>query len=465
MKKRLAALVALLLLVTSSAAQAEQPNIVFFFADDLGWKDPGFMGSDYHLTPNLDRIAGQGMRFDQAYANAPNCAPSRAAMLSGMYAPRTGVYTVHPPTRGKTQHRKLIPASNHKFLEPEVVTLAEALKAAGYVTCTAGKYHVGDIDTASDPENQGFDYNIGGFSKGHPASYFSPYKNPRLEDGPKGEYLTDRLTDEVNAFIKANHEKPFFVYFTYYTVHTPMQPRKDLEQAAEQRPKGELHNRADYAGMMAALDESVGRVLKTLDELGLSENTIIIFSSDNGGNMKVTKQDPLRGGKGMPWEGGSRVPLTVSWPGHIEPGTVRQDPVLLFDLYPTLIEAVGGELPTSQPVDGQSLLPLLTGEVQALEERPLYWHFPAYLQGYGGEMTRWRATPYSTIRKGDWKLTEFFETNHVELYNLSEDISETTDLAAEKPEIVEQLHAELKAWRQETNAPDQFELNPQYTSP
>ncbi len=452
----------LLFWLTSSAAGAAKPNIVFLLADDLGWRDTGYMGSDFYRTPNLDALAQQGMVFTDAYANAPNCAPSRAALLSGMYAPRTGVYTVNNPDRGKAEHRRLIPHRNVPFLNPQVVTLAEVLKSAGYATATVGKFHVGDAGAPSDPQNQGFDVNIAGYSKGHPHSYFSPYQNPRLSDGPESEYLTDRLTDEAIGFIRAHRDRPFFLYFPYYTVHTPIRPRPDLHEQARRWPKGKLHQNPEYAAMVSALDQSVGRVLATLDELGLAGNTIVVFSSDNGGHGRFTDMTPLRGSKGMFYEGGIRVPLTVRWPGVTRPGTRTSEPVLLFDFYPTLVEAAGGVLPGHQPVDGVSLAPLLRDEPAALPDRALFWHFPAYLQAGRGIHGRWRATPGSIIRRGDWKLIEQYETDTIELYNLAEDLGETNDLAAQRPDVTKRLLEELHAWQRSVNAPTTFEPNPAY---
>ena len=446
----------------SPSASADPPNVVFFLVDDMGWRDVACMGSDYHQTPHIDGLFESGMKFTQAYANAANCAPSRAALLSGMYAPRTGVYTVNPINRGKAQHRRWIPHPNNAVLSAEVETLAERFKSVGYHTATIGKFHVGEVDTPSDPENQGFDLNIGGYKSGHPKSYFSPYKNPRLTDGPKGEYLTDRLTIEAVDYIQQKREGSFFLYLPYYTVHTPMQPRKDLLQLTSSRPKGKLHDRADFAAMVEALDESIGKVLAALDDAGVADNTIVVFSSDNGGHGAITNMDPLRGSKGMLYEGGIRVPLAVRWPGVVKPGSTSETPVLLFDFYPTLCEAVGAELPKSQPVDGVSLMPILRGENHELKDRALFWHFPGYLQKYSGMNGRWRATPASVVRQGPWKLIEQYETDTIELYHLEDDISESRNLAQAKPEIAHRLLKTLREWQQMTDAPTDFEPNPKY---
>jgi len=445
---------------SASSTRAERPNIVLFLVDDLGWRDVGFMGSAYHETPHIDSIASQGMVFSHAYANAPNCAPSRAALMSGMYAPRTGVYTVSPPDRGRARDRRLIPARNSNFIDPDVVTIAEALKYAGYATCIAGKWHVGQHDGPTGPVAQGFDRNIGGYRKGHPDSYFSPYGNPALEDGPKGEYLTDRLTDDVVAYLEEPREEPFFLYFPYYTVHTPIQPRPDLLSEAEARTGDELHDHAGYAAMVAALDESVGRVLDALDRIGVSENTLIVFSSDNGGHGGFTSMAPLRGSKGMMWEGGTRVPFAASLPGRIAPGSSSDTPVLLFDLYPTFIELSGGVPPFDQPVDGVSLAPIFDGD--EIDERPIFWHFPAYLQKYGFMSEPWRATPSSSVRLGDYKLIQSFETETVMLFDLTKDPGERHNLADKIPEKRDQLLGILREWQSGVEAPTEFGLNPRY---
>ncbi|MEM1183755.1 MAG: sulfatase [Planctomycetota bacterium] len=438
----------------------QRPNIVLFLVDDLGWRDVGFMGSSYHETPHIDSIAAQGMVFSHAYANAPNCAPSRAALMSGMYAPRTGVYTVSPPDRGRARDRRLVPAANVNFIEPEVITIAERLRGSGYATCISGKWHIGRHDGPTGPIAQGFDRNIGGYRKGHPDSYFSPYGNPALQDGPDGEYLTDRLTDDVVAFLEEPRDEPFFLYFPYYTVHTPIQPRPDLLSKTQTRAGDALHDHAGYAAMVAALDESVGRVLDALDRIGASDNTLVVFSSDNGGHGGYTRMDPLRGSKGMMWEGGTRVPFAARWPGRIAPGTASDVPIMLFDLYPTFSRLGGSDLPADQPIDGVSLIPILNGKT--MEERPIFWHFPAYLQKYGFMSEPWRATPSSAVRLGDFKLIESFETETVMLFNLIEDPGEVEDLADKMPEKRDQLLGILREWQSSVGAPREFEANPRY---
>lgn len=451
--------------LSALAGEDQPPSIVLILADDLGWNDLSCTGSDYHATPHLDRLAEQGMRFTDAYANCANCAPTRAALLSGMYAPRTGVYTVNNSDRGPAAQRRLIPMPNTTTLAPGIVTLAESLQAAGYTTAHVGKWHLGAGDTG--PLAQGFDLNIAGHHRGHPASYHSPYHNPALEDGPAGEYLTDRLTDEAIRFMQENTGDPFFLYLPYYTVHTPIQPREDLLARVQGWPRGEVHRNAPYAAMVDALDENVGRLLAALDQLELDGNTLVVFMSDNGGMSPQTDMAPLRGSKGMVFEGGVRVPLLVRWPGVVEPGAVCDEPVITLDFYPTLVEAAGGAMPTDQPADGVSLVPLFHDADAELGRAALYWHFPAYLHGYRGmqeesHRTGWRATPCSVVRAGDWKLIRDYETGTDTLYRLSDDLGETTDLSATRPDKHGELSALLDAWLDELEAPIPDQPNPAY---
>ncbi|MEN0019755.1 MAG: sulfatase [Planctomycetota bacterium] len=457
-------LVAYPLLTTAAAAQESQPrpNFVIFLVDDLAWNDLGYSGSDFHHTPNIDRLAAEGMVFSDAYANAANCLPSRAAIMSGQYPPRTGVYTVNPTTRGKRENRRLIPASNNNQLSGDVITLAERLQESGYATAHVGKWHLGRPNTAAGPLAQGFDVNIGGYQRGHPKSYFSPYQNPALDDGPKGEYLTDHLANEAAEFIRDNANKAFFLHYAPYSVHTPIQPRPDLEAKAKARPRGDTHSDAPYAAMVEAIDEALGLVLDTLEELDIADQTLVIFSSDNGGHGTISNPKPLRGSKGTPHEGGTRVPLVVRWTDAIEPGSTSDQPVLLFDLYPTLLDLADIAQPTDQPIDGVSLKPLLTGETTRLPQRSLFWHFPAYLEAYRGMQGDWRATPYSAIRSGRWKLIQQFETDSLELYDLATDEGETTNLIGSHADIAERMLTLLTRWQSETGAPASFQRNPEY---
>jgi arylsulfatase A-like enzyme len=451
------------------ASADDRPNIVFIMADDLGYADLGVTGSDYYRTPNLDQFASQSLAFNAAYANCANCAPTRAALMSGMYAPRTGVYTVGSSERGRANDRVLVPTQNNDTLALKVVTIAEVLQAAGYTTAHMGKWHLGAGDEGG-PTSQGFDVNVAGNHAGHPKSYFSPYRNVDLEDGPRGEYLTDRLTREAAGFIEKQKgkDKPFFLYLPLYTVHTPIQPVKELADEAAAREKGEQHDHAKYAAMVEGMDRYVGRLLSAIETHGFSDNTIVVFTSDNGGHGGYTDQHPLRGSKGMFYEGGIRVPLFVRYPGVTIAGATCDEPVVLLDFFPTFTEIGKGKLPTTQPVDGESLLPLMRNPSESLGREAIYFHFPCYLQGYsGGEGAEahrppWRATPCSVIRAGDWKLIEYFETGEVELFNLAEDPSEQDDLSEQKPMIAAELRDKLRAWRVSVDAPVPTEENPKY---
>ena len=437
-----------------------KPNFIFILVDDMGWKDAGFMGSTYYETPHMDRLAQGGMTFTQAYANAPNCAPSRACLLSGQYTPRHGVYTVNSSKRGLSKHRKLIPIENKKVLDGDIVTLAEALKTVGYATAHIGKWHLGD-GPDSGPKGQGFDVNMGGNRSGSPRRYFSPYKNKDLPDGPEGEYLTDRLTEEALRFIESNPEKPFFIYLSHYAVHTPIRAKKELIKKYKMKNGSSGHYNPRYAAMIESTDHSVGRILDKVKALGLEEDTVIILFSDNGGFGPVTSMAPLRGAKGMLYEGGIRVPMVVRWPGKVKPDSVCTTPVIGLDFYPTLLEWAGASRPKDQLLDGESLVPLLSGHGGWTRET-LFWHFPAYLQGYRGSETPWRTTPVGAVRKGDWKLIEFYEDGRLELYHLEKDLSEKNNLVATEPEKTQELLALMHRWRREVDAPVPRTRNPGY---
>lgn len=439
-------------------AAAEKPNIVFFLIDDLGWRDVGCFGSRFYETPNVDRLAQQGMRFTSAYSNGPNCAPTRACLMSGQYSPRHGVYTVGTAARGNARGRKLIPVKNTTTLRGDIVTIAEALKPAGYVSASMGKWHLGS--DALGPIGQGFDVNVGGNRAGHPRSYFSPYRNKDLADGPKGEYLTDRLTDEAIKFIEANKDRRFFLYLPHYAVHTPLQAKKDLiAKYRSKKPAGGQGN-AVYAAMIDSTDQGIGRVLAALDRLHLAERTVVIFFSDNGGVGGITSMAPLRGAKGMLYEGGVRVPLIVRWPGKVKAASVCEEPVIGVDFYPTLLELAGAPEP-KQTLDGVSIVPLLR-QAGGLKREAIYWHFPAYLQGRGGRNKNWRTTPAGAVRAGSFKLLEFFEDGGLELYDLDRDIGEKSNLAEKMPDKTRELHAMLVKWRKAVKAPVPTEKNPQY---
>jgi arylsulfatase A len=415
--------------------RAERPNVVFILIDDLGWTDLGCMGSLLYETPNVDRLAREGMKFTQAYSACTVCSPTRASLMTGKYPARLHITDYIPGERHPKAKLRIPDWTKH--LPVEEVTIAKLLRGAGYATASIGKWHLGPSEFF--PEHQGFDLNRGGCDKGQPPSYFSPYKIPTLEDGPKGEYLTDRLTDEAVRFIEANKERPFYLYFPHYGVHTPLQAKPEaVEKYRAKIKSGMGQKNATYAAMVESIDQSVGRVLATLDELKLSEKTIVVFTSDNGGLLESTSNKPLRVGKGSAYEGGVRVPLLVRWPGVVRPGSASETPVISPDWYPTIAEAAAAKLDPQQIVDGASLLPLLRG-TEGFARDAIFWHYPHY---HGGG-----AKPYGAVRRGDLRLVEFFEDGRVELYNLKDDIGETKDLAAAMPEKAQELRKLLSDWR------------------
>ncbi len=438
-----------------------RPNIILILIDDMGWKDVGFMGSMYYRTPNIDRLSREGMVFTDAYAAAPNCAPSRACLLTGMYTPRHGIYTVNSSERGNARHRKLIPTPNTTVLDPRFITVVEALREAGYSSASIGKWHLGN-GPGRGPLSQGFDMNIGGGATGHTPSHFSPYGLRALPDGPEGEYLTDRLTDEAIRFIETNGEQPFFLYLTHYAVHTPVQAPDEITSRYRDAPPSGGQNDPVYAAMIESVDTGIGRLLDALDTSGQTDNTMVIFCSDNGGHGRKTSMEPLRGSKGMLYEGGIRSPMVVRWPGRIEAGSSCSEPVIMVDLLPTILEMAGVVPPAEQPVDGMSLIPLLKGRSK-FDRDAIFWHFPAYLEAYAGMEGHWRTTPAGAVRSGEWKLIEFFEDGRLELYNLHDDIGEEHDLSYIRPEQRDALHRLMLDWRKNTGAPVPAELNPLYT--
>lgn len=429
------------------------PNIVFILADDLGWTDLGCQGSKYYETPNLDRLAQEGLRFTDAHTNGPNCAPTRASLMSGQYGPRHGIYTVTSGERGLVEDRKLVPAPNVTRLPQSITTVAQALKDGGYRTGMFGKWHLGKGEF--HPSKRGFDE--AAVSEGR---HFGFALDPPAEV-PEGAYLADYLTERAVRFIRENRSKPFFLYLPHFGVHTPLQAKPELEKRFEAKQGVGGHEDPTYAAMIASVDESVGRVLATLDELKLSENTLVVFTSDNGGvggyraaglrgGKDNTNNAPLRGGKGMLYEGGHRVPLIVRYPPLTKPATTCAEQVISIDFYPTFLELAGAKPGPSQVLDGKSLLPLL-GNPKGVLGRDLFWHFPGYLEA--GNSRTWRTTPAGAIRSGDWKLIEFFEDSHVELYNLKQDVGEKSDLAAGMPAKAAELRGKMAAWRKALNAP------------
>jgi arylsulfatase A-like enzyme len=451
------------------------PNFLFILIDDLGWKDLGCYGSEYYETPNLDRLATEGMSFTDAYASCPVCSPTRASLLSGKYPATVGVTDwidwgnhLHP-ARGKLID---VPYIDHLPLEQK--SLAAALKEGGYNTWHVGKWHLGGEPYY--PDKHGFDVNVAGCEWGMPwYGYFSPYNLPTLENGPPGEYLTDRLTDEAIQLIEQNDGQPFFLNLWYYSVHTPIQAKPETIERFEAKARAmgldqvEPFEEGDffpcehkkdqrivrrlfqsdsaYAAMVYNLDENIGRLLEALDRSGQAENTVVIFTSDNGGLATAegspTSNAPLSEGKGWMYEGGTREPLIIRWPGVVEAGSRCSVPVTSTDFYPTILEAAGLDPIPEQHCDGASLLSLLEG-ADSLEREAIFWHYPHY-GNQGG-------TPGSSVRAGDYKLIEFFEDDHVELYNLREDVGEEHDLADAEPQVARQLEEMLARWREKTQA-------------
>lgn len=435
--------------VSDAADRSRPPNFVVILMDDMGWRDVGFMGNTFVETPHIDRLAKRGLVFTQAYASAPNCAPTRACLMSGQYTPRHGIYTVVDPRQppGSVWH-KLTAANSKSELDTNVVTIAESLHTGGYATAFFGMWNLGRGRTGPvTPGGQGFQKVVFpenlGFSKD---AYF---------DGGHENYLSDRLTDEVLKFVEQNRERPFFVYLPDHAVHAPFEPKPDLLKKYEQKAKRGNDRRDDpaYAATIAAVDQNVGRIVETLARLKLTENTVVIFTSDNGGTQQYTP--PLRGGKGELYEGGLRVPLVVSGPFITKPGSLCDAPVSSVDLYPTLLELAGLEAPSGQVLDGVSLVPALRGSL-TLNRPRLFWHFPCYVG---------KATPSSALREGDYKLIEFYEDGgRVELFNLKTDPNEERNLAKSMPDKAAAMFQTLRNWQTETGALKPSGPNPAYDS-
>lgn len=438
--------------VVLAADERPRPNIVFIMADDLGYTDLACYGSQYYETPNIDRLASQGVRL-LSHHHCQNCAPTRAAIMSGQYGPRTGVYTVGDVRRFDWSSRPLRPVENVVDLPLDRKLIPNQLRAAGYATGMFGKWHLGN-EGAHHPAQRGFDEAIVSAGK-----HYEFKTMPRV-DYPKGQYLADFLTDRAVDFIHRHKEHPFFLYLPHFGVHSPHDAKAELIEKFRGKQGVGGHNSPVYAAMIASVDESVGRVMQTLEELGLAENTVVIFTSDNGGvggyrreglakQGEITDNAPLRSGKGSLYEGGTRVPLIVRWPGVAEPGTQCKVPTIHVDFLPTLVEMSGADLP-EQPVDGESLVPLLRTPNGALKRSAIYQHFPGYL---GAGKGTWRTTPVSLIQSGEWKLLEFLEDGHLELYNLRQDIGESNNLAEKQPELASELQAQLTGWRAAIHAP------------
>jgi arylsulfatase A-like enzyme len=459
----------ILLVLLASSAQAQRPSFVFFLVDDLGYMDIGANNPDtFYETPNIDRLAARGMRFTQGYAANPVCSPTRYSIMTGKYPSRIGATNFFSGDR----EGRFKPAPLNDRMPLEEVTLAEALQEHGYRTAFVGKWHLGP--TAEFwPEQQGFEINIAGHHRGSPpGGYFAPWNNPRLKDGPNGEFLTQRLADESLAILDQLQNEPFLLYLAFHQVHTPLQAPQKLiakykakaerlglnakpEFATEDQvwPVDEprrvriLQKHATYAAMVESMDTAVGRVLDKLEQLGLSDSTTVCFFSDNGGlstsEGSPTSNLPLRGGKGWTYEGGIREPMIIASPGLTAPGSVCNEPVISMDFYPTLLDIAGVPLRPDQHLDGVSLTPLLEG-ADALTPRPLHWHYPHY-SNQGG-------FPSGAIRLGDWKFVEHYEDGSGQLFNLADDLSEQHNRIDEQPERASALRKQLHEWYKAVDA-------------
>lgn len=443
---------------------SRRPNIVLIFADDMGWRDVPLNGSDFMETPNLERLSREGMTFTHAYASAANCAPSRACMLSGQYTPRHAVYAVQSTKRGPVNEMRLQPIPNEVNLSPAKLTFGEAMQAAGYRTGLFGKWHLG-YEGGSEPKAQGF----GTFFD---SRYPNPNRKREEPDDPKGIFS---LTAAACAFMEENRERPFLCYIAHHAIHTTLEARPASLAKFEAKPKGKQHHNALYAACTYDLDAGVGIVLNKLKELGLEENTVVLFTSDNGGTQQ-SSQEPLRGSKGGYYEGGIREPMLVRWPGTVRAGGVCETPVINIDFYPTFLEIAGGAAPAGHPLDGESLVPLFRAQ-GGLRREAIYWHFPGYLDDpvVRGRDLIFRTRPVTVMRKGDWKLFLYHEewqldggrkkidtSGAVELYNIHDDPGERVDLALSNRKIRDALLDEMLAWMKRTGATMPAVPNPDF---
>lgn len=449
----------------AAAAKPDPLNVVLILIDDLGWNDLGCYGSDYYRTPNIDALAADGMRMTDGYAACNVCSPTRAAIMTGKYPARLLLTQWLPSGRWNATGNRMREGRYVSNLPLEEVTIAEALREAGYRTAFMGKWHLG-TETYYYPEHQGFDLNVAGRDYGAPGSYFYPFegswKIPTTGkilqkesplSGKDGDYLVDRLAQEAEAFIRDTADQPFFLMLSHYAVHAPLQAKPDRIERFEKVPKNKRQGKPAYAAMVESVDDSVGRVRRTLQELNLDDRTLVIFTSDNGGFAKATDNSPLRANKGSNYEGGLRVPVIIKWPGVTKPGSVSNVPTISTDFYPTILAATGQAQRPHQHRDGENLEPVLSGEGE-LQRQALYWHYPHYNQHP-------QSFPSGVVRFGNWKLIEAYETGEVSLYDLANDLGETEDLAERQPKKASQLQAMLQAWREEVGA-DPMRPNPQF---
>jgi len=440
--------------IRHSSFAAARPNVILIVADDLGWADLGCCGSKFHQSPNLDKLAAQGMRFTEAYAAAPVCSPTRAALMTGKSPARLGM-TRHLAPRAQPSG-KLVEPPQPAALAPGETTVAEVLKRQGYATGIVGKWHLGH--GAAGPGARGFDFVFCGDDWGLPGSYFSPYGIPKMPDGPKDEYLTDRLTAEAGRFLEENKTRPFLLVLTHFAPHVPLQAPADLVAKYRAKPKHGGQSNPTYAAMIEKLDDSVGGILDKLDALKLTQNTMVIFTSDNGGftHDAITSNAPLRGGKAEVYEGGLRVPLLVRWPGKVRAGATCDVPVVSMDLPRTILALSGAQPGAGEFCDGEDLSPVLADSTRALHRSELFFHYPHYHQ-YGTK-------PAGAMRAGDWKLIEHYEDDALELFNLRDDLGETKNIATENPAKVKELHERFTAWLKDTKA-QMPSPNPNYEKP
>ena len=432
-------------------------NVILFLVDDLGWMDLSCQGSKFYKTPNIDKLASTGVRFTDAYSACVVCSPTRAAVLTGKYPARLMLTQWLPDGRWNPNGHKMRTGRFLRALPLEERTLAENLRDEGYVTFHAGKWHLGGAPF-SLPEHHGFDHNLGGDDHGAPGSFFHPFKGTwgipttklraskqAFGGGEKGDYLTDVLAEGTVKLIRENgRKKPFFLYFPFYAVHTPLQGKKEKIERYKQVPKEKRQGNPVYAAMVESVDDAVGKVMDAVRELGMEKDTLVLFTSDNGGFAGATNHAPLRANKGSPYEGGIWFPLIITGAGVERKGATCAVPATSSDLYPTILEMAGLPMKPHQHLDGRSLAGALKGK-GSLEVQPIFWHYPHYNQHP-------QSAPHSVIRSGSWKLMEFLETGKIELYDLAKDLGESKDLSHAKPEVTKELLARLHAWKKDVRA-------------
>ena len=457
---RLIASTLLVVFLAATVPAQERPNFVFILVDDMGWTDLGVYGSDLHETPRIDAFAAGSMRFTNAYAASPVCSPTRASILTGKHPARLHMTVWREAAKNPPLNRKLVPPVTADSLPHEEVTVAEVLRGAGYLTAHVGKWHLGTAEFY--PQTQGFDYNVGGTLWGAPQTFFYPYSGsrpfaglryvPHLAGGQPGEYLTDRLTAEALRILRRERGRPFFMHLAFHTVHTPIEGKPEFVEHYRSKLRPDARHRNPHlAAMVRSLDENVGRVLDVLDELGVADDTVVVFTSDNGGyvnrydGLQVTDNSPLRSGKGSLYEGGVRVPTIIRWPGVTPPGSVNHTPVSSVDYYRTILSIAGlpGDRTHNRYVDGIDLAPLLRDPAFEPDREALFFHYPHYYA---------TTSPVSAVRVGDWKLIRYYEDSGMELYDLANDPGESRNLAPDRPDLAAALLARLKAWWARVNA-------------